>query len=165
MESSVKGKRKSFKTDQCAIARSLDAIGDWWSLLIVRDALAGRRRFGEFHKSLGVARNILTTRLRKLVAHGIMEIVPAADGSAYQEYVLTEQGKRLQIVLMAIWQWGETALFAPGEMRIVLCDRQNGEPLPRIELRARDGRVLRPGDTMLQRAKPRSGARRRRVSG
>lgn len=77
-------------------------------------ALIGRLRFGEFHKSLGVAKNILAARPRKLVAHGIMEIVPAADGSAYQEYVLTEKGKRLQIVLMAIWQWGETALFAPG---------------------------------------------------
>jgi DNA-binding HxlR family transcriptional regulator len=155
LESGVKGKRKSFEADQCAIARSLDAIGDWWSLLIVRDALTGRRRFGEFHKSLGVAKNILAARLRKLVAHGIMEMVPATDGSAYQDYVLTEKGKRLQVVLIAIWQWGETALFAPGEMRGVLCDRQNGEPLPRIELRARDGRVLHPGETMLRRDLPR----------
>ena len=82
---------------------------------------SGGRRFGEFHKSLGLAKNILTTRLRKLVAHGIMEIVPAADGTAYREYVLTEKGKRLQIVLMTTWQWGETALFAPGEMRFVTC--------------------------------------------
>ena len=87
----------------------------------MRDAPVGRRRFGELHKSLGLAKNILTTRLRKLVAYGIMEIVPAADGTAYREYVLTEKGKRLQIVLMTTWQWGETALFAPGEMRFVTC--------------------------------------------
>ena len=150
----MKGKRKSFEADQCAIARSLDAIGDWWSLLIVRDALVGRRRFGEFHKSLGLARNILAARLRKLVAYGIMEMVPAADGSAHRDYVLTEKGKRLHVVLMAIWQWGETEMFAPGEMRSVLCDRQNREPVPRIELRARDGRLLYPGDTILRRASP-----------
>jgi len=75
------------------VARSLDAIGDWWSLLIVRNAFSGQRRFGEFQKSLGMAKNILTVRLRKLVGCGILEIVPASDGSAYQEYVLTKKGR------------------------------------------------------------------------
>jgi len=79
----------------CAVARPLDVIGDSWSLLIVRDAFDGLRRFGEFQKSLGLAKNILSARLRSLVDHGVLEAVPASDGSAYQEYVLTEKGRGL----------------------------------------------------------------------
>src|SRR5206468_11869696 len=82
------------------------AAGDAWSMLVVRDAFAGKRRFGEFEKSLGVAKNILTVRLRKLVALGVLEQVPAADGSAYREYALTEKGRGLFLVLVALGQWG-----------------------------------------------------------
>src|SRR5215210_3483330 len=88
-------KRKCLEKAECAVARALDTIGDWWSLLIIRDAFFGKRRFGEFQKSLGTARNILTARLRKLVDRGVLETVPASDGSAYQEYVLTEKGRGL----------------------------------------------------------------------
>ncbi len=88
-------RRKSLEGAECAVARALDVIGDWWSLLIVRDALGGMRRFGEFQKSLGMAKNILAARLRTLVAQGILELAPASDGSAYQEYVLTPKGKGL----------------------------------------------------------------------
>src|SRR3546814_2430697 len=84
-------KRISHKDSRCGVARPLDAIGDWWSLLIVRDAFDGLRRFGEFQKDLGLAKNILAARLRSLVAHGIMDTVPAADGSAYQAYVLSSE--------------------------------------------------------------------------
>ena len=99
-------KRKSFEEDACPVARSLEAVGDAWSMLIVRQAFAGERRFGEFEKSLGVAKNILTVRLRKLVALGVLEQVPV-EGSAYHEYALTEKGRGLYLVLMAIRQWGE----------------------------------------------------------
>lgn len=75
-------KRKSLEDAQCPVARTLDVIGDWWSLLIVRDAFDGVRRFSEFQKGLGMAKNILSTRLRTLVAHGVLETVPASDGSA-----------------------------------------------------------------------------------
>lgn len=77
-------KRTSFEEAACPVARSLDAIGDGWSLLIVRDAFDGLRRFGEFQKNLGMAKNILSDRLRTLTAHGILEAAPASDGSAYQ---------------------------------------------------------------------------------
>ena len=75
-------KRKSLQGDLCPIARTLDAIGDWWSLLIIRDALIGARRFSQFQKNLGVAKNILTVRLRSLVSQGILEVQQASDGSA-----------------------------------------------------------------------------------
>jgi DNA-binding HxlR family transcriptional regulator len=121
-------------------------IGDWWSLLIVRDALLGKRRFNEFHKSLGLAKNILCTRLQKLVAHGILETVPASDGSAYQEYVLTEKGRGLYVVLVALRQWGEGCLFEPGEIDLLLVDRKKGQPVKALELRSQDGRLLGSAD-------------------
>jgi DNA-binding HxlR family transcriptional regulator len=88
-------------------------VGDWWSLLIVRDALAGKRRFGEFQASLGVARNILSARLRKLVADGVLKAAPAADGSAYREYRLTDKGRALHHVLAALQEWGERYCKTP----------------------------------------------------
>src|SRR5947209_5743792 len=75
-------KRKSLEHDACPVARSLEAVGDVWSMLIVRDAFVGRRRFCEFQRSLGVAKNILTVRLRKLVALGVLEQT-SVEGSAY----------------------------------------------------------------------------------
>ncbi len=139
-------KRKSLCTEKCPIARALDAIGDWWSLLIVRDALLGKRRFGEFQTSLGLAKNILCSRLQKLLAHGIFKLSPASDGSAYQEYTLTEKGRSLYIVLVALRQWGETCLFEEGELKLRLVDRESGQPVKPLELRSQDGRLLGPAD-------------------
>ena len=139
-------KRKSLCTTNCPIARALDVIGDWWSLLLVRDAFFGKRRFSEFHKSLGLAKNILCTRLQKLVSHGIFEACPASDGSTYQEYMLTEKGRRLYLVLVALRQWGENFLFNEGEVDLLLVDRDNGQPVKPLELRSQDGRLLGPAD-------------------
>ncbi|VTM54202.1 HxlR family transcriptional regulator [Klebsiella pneumoniae] len=86
-------KRTRLENSCCPIARSLDVIGDWWSLLIVRDALRGVRRFSEFQKNLGIAKNMLAGRLKMLVDEGILRLQPASDGSAWQEYVLTDKGR------------------------------------------------------------------------
>src|ERR1700726_1587090 len=107
-------RHKSFKANLCPVARSLDTIGEWWSLLIVRDALGGIRRFSDFQKSLGLAKNVLSTRLKKLVACGILEQAPASDGSAYREYALTQKGRELFPVIVALRQWGESHLFSRG---------------------------------------------------
>ncbi len=139
-------KRKCLESSQCPIARTLDVIGDWWSLLIVRDAFLGKRRFCEFHNSLGLARNILCVRLQKLVAHGILTTAPAADGSAYQEYRLTKKGRSLYLVLVALRQWGESNLFDKGELDLLLVDRVSGQPVKPLELRSQDGRLLGPAD-------------------
>jgi DNA-binding HxlR family transcriptional regulator len=133
----------------CPIARALDVIGDWWSLLIVRDAMIGTRRFSAFQKNLGVAKNILTVRLRALVAQGILEARPAADGSAYQDYVLTPKGRGLFPVLVALRQWGEEFSFKPNEDFSMLLDKKAGRPLRKLEIRAEDGRVLDQNDTMV----------------
>jgi DNA-binding HxlR family transcriptional regulator len=144
-------RRKSFKRAVCPVARSLDVIGDWWSLLIIRDALIGARRFGEFQRSLGLAKNILTTRLKAMVAQGILKVAPASDGSAYQEYVLTKKGQALLPVMVALGQWGSDFLFTSKEARAVSVDAKNGRPLRRLEVRADDGRRLEFPDVQFTR--------------
>ena len=135
-------KRTSFAKDECPVARSVEAVGDWWSLLIVRDAFTGKKRFGEFEKSLGVAKNILTVRLKKLVADGVMELVPASDGSAYRGVRADPEGRGLLPVIVALGQWGR----ARSEFKLV--DRKKGKPV-RLELRSEDGRKLAPDDVRL----------------
>lgn len=139
-------RRKSFEDANCAVARALDVIGDWWSLLIVRDALNGIRRFNEFERSLGLARNVLSIRLKALVEHGILENVPASDGSAYREYVPTEKGLKLFPVIIALAQWGSDHLFDPAEPKSCPLDSRDGEPLKRMHVLASDGRELGPAD-------------------
>ena len=143
-------RRKSFQTAECPVAKALDVIGDWWSLLIIRDAYRGMRRFGEFQKSLGVSKNILTRRLRTLVAHGILDNAPAADGTAYLEYVLTPKGRDLFTIIVALRQWGTDHLFGPGQCSTELVDRKKGQPVGRLEVRAQDGRRLTPEDAVLK---------------
>ncbi len=94
-----------------------------------------------------MAKNILAARLRTLTAHGILEIVPASDGSAYKEYVLTARGRALFPVLVALRQWGEEFSYAPGEPFSRLLDGENRRPLRKIEIRSQDGRLLQPDDT------------------
>jgi DNA-binding HxlR family transcriptional regulator len=140
-------KRTSFEKAECPVARSLDALGDWWSLLIIRDAFLGIRRFSEFQKNLGCAKNILTIRLRALVERGILKTVPAADGSAYQEYVLTPKGRGVFPVLVALRQWSEEFSGERDGFATLLVDRDTGRPVQKLELRSEDGRPLGDGDT------------------
>ena len=158
----AKMKRTSLEGDGCPIARSLDAIGDWWSMLIIRDALLGRRRFGEFQKSLGLAKNILATRLRMLVDQNILKLAPASDGSAYQEYVLTDKGRGIFPVLVALRQWTEAFDDRPEDIATIMVDRECGRPVRKLELRAQDGRLLEAGDITL---KPQPVAKRRGAGG
>ena len=152
-------KRTSLENDDCPVARSLDALGDWWSLLIIRDALLGIRRFSEFQKSIGLAKNILTARLRTLVDRGILKTAPASDGSAYQEYVLTPKGRGVFPVLVALRQWSEEFSWENGGFKTLLVDRSKGRPVRKLEIRAEDGRLLADGDTEL---KPNPAIKRRR---
>lgn len=102
-------KRKSLKEDACPVARALDVVGDRWALLIIRDAFDNRRRFGDFQRSLGVAKNILTDRLRTLVEEGILSVQPVSESSAYQEYILTPKGEQLFPLVVALRQWGSNS--------------------------------------------------------
>nr|WP_269836140.1 helix-turn-helix domain-containing protein [Enterobacter ludwigii] len=125
-------------------------IGDRWSLLIVRNAFDGMRRFGDFQRDLGVARNILADRLRKLVDAGILAMQGASDGTSYQEYVLTDKGESLFPIVVALRQWGEQHLFERGERHSLLIDRHTGKPVPLMAPAAQDGTALKAQDTEVQ---------------
>jgi len=141
---------KTSSAQTCPVARSLDMIGDRWMLLVVRDAFDGLQRFGDFQRSLGVARNILSDRLRQLVEANILQVQPASDGSAYQEYVLTEAGKHLFPIVVALRQWGERHLFARGERHSLLIDKRTRKAVPLMTLRSEKGSALSADQTEVQ---------------
>lgn len=112
----------------CSIAATLAIIGDRWSLLILRDAFRGVRRFGEFEDDLGIAKNLLADRLRKLVDHGVLEKVPYQERPVRCEYVLTEKGQSLSPTLIAFMKWGDE-WYANGSPPTVLVHDRCGTPL------------------------------------
>jgi len=150
-------KRKSLDGAVCSIARSLDQVGEWWSLLIVRDVFRGKRRFGELLESLGLARNILSARLKRLVEVGILELRPAGDGGPYKEYALTAKGQDLIVTLVALEQWGNRWTACDLGAPLVRVERATGEEIAPIQIRSRDGRPLTATDmTLIMRGDGRS---------
>lgn len=135
---------------RCPVARAVDVVGDRWSLLIVRDAFDGVSRFGDFQSSLGIARNILTARLRTLESVGIVTTVPASDGSAYHDYVLTDAGRALFPVLLTLRQWGEDQLFRQREKHSQLVERASGKVVPKLSVKGSNGQLLQPEDTVVK---------------
>ncbi len=133
----------------CPVARSADLLGDRWALLVVRDAFDGITRFGDFQRSLGAARNILSDRLRRLVEAGILQLQPASDGSAYQEYVLTAAGLELFPLLVALRQWGERHRFGAGEAHSQLIELATRRPLPYMQPLDAAGHALASGQTVV----------------
>ncbi|WP_335943386.1 helix-turn-helix domain-containing protein [Pseudomonas sp. G166] len=131
---------------ECPVARAVEVIGDRWSLLIIRDAFDEVRRFSEFQKNLGLAKNILASRLKSLVEVGVLETRPASDGSAYKEYALTQKGREVFPIVVSLRQWGERHLFSAGETHSVLLDNERDEPVAMLEVRSATGKKLEPGD-------------------
>jgi DNA-binding HxlR family transcriptional regulator len=138
---------------ECPVARAVDLVGDRWSLLIVRDAMDGVRAFTDFQRSLGVARNILSDRLRRLVAHGILAREIAPSGKR-QEYALTEAGHDLFTTVLALRQWGERHAFAPGEAHSVLLD-DSAAVVPELRPASRGGQSLTDRNTRVQKVETR----------
>ena len=100
-------RRTRFDTDPCPIARVADLFGDWWTPIILRDALFGVQRFEDFQKNLDVSRATLSSRLARLVDEGLMERVEYQQNPVRHEYVLTEKGRAASDVLIAMWRYGE----------------------------------------------------------
>jgi DNA-binding HxlR family transcriptional regulator len=111
-------RRTSFRNWPCSIARTVDLLGDWWTPLVLREAFFGMRRFDELQGALGIGRNVLAERLRRLVAEGLLERRKYQDNPARYEYLLTEKGKDFHGVLVAIMRWGDRWL-----------DRGKGAPI------------------------------------
>ena len=136
--------RKRFEDMDCGVAQALEQVGDWWTLLIVRDCLFGVTRFDDFQTDLGIARNILTDRLRKLVEHEILEKRLKEGSEKSYEYHLTRKGRDLWLVLTALRLWSDKWVFGKGNEPYVV--REKGSRRTVKALRAVDGagRVLDP---------------------
>ena len=137
-------KYKSFKGMNCSLAQALEAIGERWSLLILREAFYGRTRFSQFLEELGISRNILSSRLNHLVEEGILEKRMATE-TAHTEYVLTDAGRSLRTVIVSLIQWGDEYRPHPDGLRRELVDRDSGEPLRKMNLYTQGGEEVRPG--------------------
>jgi DNA-binding HxlR family transcriptional regulator len=133
---------KSLMRVQCPIARSLSKVGEWWSILILRDVFAGLSRFDHFQKSLGIAPNMLTRRLKSLVEAGLLERRAYSAAPPRYEYVLTQKGRDFRPVIWALLAWGNKYLAPEGESTVVV-DAQTGERVEPVLVDARTGRVLR----------------------
>ena len=125
----------------CPIPAAVELVGEKWAFLILRGALNGLHHFEEFQAGLGVARNILSDRLAKLVAGGILERAPDPSDRRKVIYSLTAKGEGLLPVLLAMRQWGEE--WGYGQMEVVLADRRDGKPVRKICVLSQDGRELK----------------------
>jgi len=137
--------KRSRLPEACMLARSLEVLGEWWTLLIVRDAFFGLRHFEAFQASLGIARNVLSTRLAKLVEVGIFTRKQDPLDGRRVEYRLTDKGRALLPAVVALAQWGAKNLCADGEpLPYWFIERATGERVQTIAVRAPDGRELLP---------------------
>jgi DNA-binding HxlR family transcriptional regulator len=128
----------------CPIPGAVELIGEKWAFLILRGAFNGLHHFEEFQAGLGIARNILSDRLSKMVAGGILQRCSDPDDKRRVIYSLTPKGEVLLPVVVALRQWGEE--WGYGKMDIVLADRRDGKPVRKLCLQAHDGRELKLGD-------------------
>ncbi|MEL7046356.1 MAG: helix-turn-helix domain-containing protein [Pseudomonadota bacterium] len=137
-------KYKSYKPMNCSMAQALDAIGERWALLILREAFYGKTRFNQFLDALGISRNILSARLNHLVAEGILEKRPATE-TAHTQYVLTDAGRALRTVIMSLIHWGDE--FRPNEhgTRFSFVESESGEPIRKMGIYTEAGEEVQPG--------------------
>jgi len=123
--------RFRYSAANCSIARTLGVVGEKWTLLVLREAFYGVRRFDDFHAALGCARNLLATRLKTLVAHGLLERVAYTDdrGRGRHEYRLTDKGRDLFPAVVALMQWGDRWTADDSGPAVQLLHRDCGEPV------------------------------------
>lgn len=142
--------RKRFADMNCGVAQALEALGDWWTLLIVRDAFFGVRRFGDFEASLGIAKNILSDRLQRLVEHEIFRKVDVGDSGQRFEYRLTEKGEALLPVLTSLREWSDEWIYGRGREPVVVKDRRTRRRIPRVRVLDADGRPVTRRDLVTE---------------
>ncbi len=148
-------------TQTCAIAAALNLFGDRWSLLIVREAFYGATRFGEFRKNTGISKTMLSARLARLVENGVLERFDFADRGTNYAYRLTDKGRALDTVLIALLQWADAHVFGDGAEPVIVLDRATGRPLPALTVQGSDGRPIAHADVAF-RAGPGADERARR---
>ncbi|MGH8980072.1 MAG: winged helix-turn-helix transcriptional regulator [Acidimicrobiales bacterium] len=141
--------RKSFAAMHCSVAQCLEVVGEWWTMLIVRDAFWGVRRFEDFTSRLGISRNVLAQRLAHLVDLGVLAKVPYSEHPPRHEYRLTDKGRALWPVLTAMRQWGDT-WAAPDGPPVVVEHRACGAAVGAVMTCAGCGERLGPRDVRLR---------------
>jgi DNA-binding HxlR family transcriptional regulator len=152
-------RRKNFGNMHCPVARSLERVGEWWSILILRDAVYGLKRFDEFQKSLDIAPNMLTRRLNALVKGGLLKRQRYSDKPPRYEYVLTDLGRDFRPVLVSMLAWGNKHFFPEGPS-VLLVDRETGAVAEPIVVDRITGRSI-PGPGFLVVPGPSAGERTR----
>ena len=138
--------RKRFDDLGCSVACALNEVGDWWSLLVIKQAMLGTRRFGDFQRSLGIAKNILCDRLSRLVDNGVMARVDVGEHGTRYEYRLTEKGRDLFAVVVALRQWSER--WNGNEDAMQLVDGSSGDPIAPVVVQNAEGEVLSVRDVL-----------------
>jgi len=141
--------RSSFEQVDCGVARAAEAVGDKWTLAILRNAFQGMRRFDDFAQHLGVAPGILSARLRHLVRHGILRRERTAADGRVIDYRLTAKGKELYPLVVFLNQWGERWHPKPEGERVALRTRRDGRRVAPVVVTDEGGAVLQPGDVEL----------------
>lgn len=139
-------KRSRTTNKECSIARAMDVVGDRWSILLLREAYYGTRRFDEFQYYLGVASNILSTRLKKFIDLGVMMRVPLPEHGGRYEYVLTKKGRDFFPTYLALKKWGDDWLAEPEGPQVVFRDRSSGQQIEYPQLLGSHGRPLQLED-------------------
>ena len=140
--------RSKLDSLNCSVAHTLELIGEWWTILILREACLGSRRFEDFQRHLGIARNILSTRLCKLCDSNILERVPVKHGARRQEYRLTGMGRDLLPILVALAEWGRWIL-GPEAVPVKYIHGATGEEIADVTICPKDGLSLDAGDILL----------------
>ena len=143
-------KRKSFARMPCSVARALEVVGDGWTLLVVRDLFYGASRFDELLEYTGIARNILTSRLNKLVGDGVVEKRDDPAGGKRKGYRLTEKGRDLFAILITLMQWGDRWEVDAAGPTLSMLDRSSGRPIPDVHVRNAQGDVVGPQEVVLR---------------
>src|ERR1700736_2726050 len=133
--------RKSFDAMQCPVARALERVGEWWSILILRDAFQGLTRFDQFQRDLQIAPNMLTRRLNALVGAGLLERRLYSERPRRHEYVLTQRGRDFRPVLWTLIAWGDKH-FSPEGKRVVLVDSKTGVEAEPLLIDRRSGQAI-----------------------
>ncbi|MBQ0742921.1 MAG: helix-turn-helix transcriptional regulator [Pseudomonas sp.] len=134
--------------DDCSVTKALDIIGDWWALLILRNAFHGMRTFDALQKQLGISTSVLSSRLKTMTEAGVLKKVPATGDGRSFEYRLTPSGHDLYPVLVALMQWGEK--WRPNEkgQRLLLLEKATGLPVQGVEVLSAAGLPLKPWDVV-----------------
>jgi DNA-binding HxlR family transcriptional regulator len=138
-----------FPSQVCSVARSLEIVGEWWTLLVVREAFFGTRRFSDFEANLGIAKNVLSGRLAKLVEAGVMERKPVVGRGNPQDYTLTPMGRDLFPAIISLMQWGDRWIYGVERAPVRLLDHERGAEIARMKVTTPDGKPLQPKDVVV----------------